>query len=78
MVSETVQVSCVTNGGAKNNQGFKRKHLGSDEHTTACCHDGVSNEIGDIRTSCRDMTANTNYDTQPDGVSVSRVHKEFL
>ncbi|XWS37678.1 hypothetical protein CRYUN_Cryun19dG0065800 [Craigia yunnanensis] len=69
MVSETVQVSCVTNGGAKNNQGFKRKHLGSDEHTTACCHDGVSDEKGDIGTSCQDMTANTNDDTQPDCVS---------
>ena len=78
MVSETVQVSCVTNGGAKNNRGFKRKHLGSDEHTTACCHDGVSDEKGDIGTSSRDMTANTNDDIQPDVVSVSRVHKEFL
>ncbi|XVF53948.1 hypothetical protein PTKIN_Ptkin05aG0141500 [Pterospermum kingtungense] len=69
MVSETIQVSCVTNGEAKNNQGFKRKHFGSDEHTTACCHDRVSDEKGDIGTSGRDITVNINDDTQPDGVS---------
>ncbi|XP_021292116.1 histone deacetylase 15 isoform X1 [Herrania umbratica] len=72
MVSETVQVSCVTNGGDKNNQGFKRKHLGSDENTTTCCHDEMSDDKGDIGTSGRDTTTYINDDTQPDGVSVSR------
>ncbi|XWS60997.1 hypothetical protein CRYUN_Cryun07bG0087700 [Craigia yunnanensis] len=78
MVSETVQVSCVTNGGAKNKQGFKRKHLGSDEHTTASCHDGVSDDKGDIGTSGQDMTANINEETKPEGVSKKvRLPKEL-
>ncbi|XP_022736489.1 histone deacetylase 15 isoform X4 [Durio zibethinus] len=78
MVSETVQVSCLTNGGAKNNQGFKRKHLGSGELTTASCHDGVSDDKGSIGTSSRHMTANINEDTQPDGVSKKvRLPKEL-
>ncbi|XWS48328.1 hypothetical protein CRYUN_Cryun13aG0066100 [Craigia yunnanensis] len=78
MVSETVQVSCVTNGGAKNNQGFKRKHLGSDEHTTATCHDGVFDAKGDIGTSGQDIIANINEETKPDGVSKKvRMPKEL-
>ncbi|TYH98310.1 hypothetical protein ES332_A12G301400v1 [Gossypium tomentosum] len=63
MVSETVQVSCVTNGGTKSNESFKRKHLGSDEHASASRHDS-SDAKGDIGTSDRDMAANINEDTQ--------------
>ncbi|KAL4346488.1 hypothetical protein GQ457_17G026140 [Hibiscus cannabinus] len=68
MVSETVRVSCVTNGGTESNQGFKRKHLGSDEQATASCHNG-SDTKGDIGTSGRDMTSNIDEDTQLDNAS---------
>ncbi|GMI99538.1 histone deacetylase 15 [Hibiscus trionum] len=77
MVSETVQVSCVTNGGTESNQGFKRKHLGSDEHASASCHNG-SDAKGDIGTSGRDLTANVDEDTQLDNASKkARVPKEL-
>ncbi|KAL4378416.1 hypothetical protein GQ457_02G016710 [Hibiscus cannabinus] len=68
MVSETIQVSCVTNGGTESNQGFKRKHLGSDEQVTTSCHNG-SDTKGDIGTSGRDMTSNIDEDTQLDNAS---------
>lgn len=70
MVSETVQVSCVTNGGIKNNESIKRKHLGTDEHASASCHDS-SDAKGDIGASDGDMAANINEDTQADDASVS-------
>ncbi|OMO91968.1 Histone deacetylase superfamily [Corchorus capsularis] len=75
MVSETVQVTCVTNGGAKNNQGIKRKHLGSDKNTTDC--PGEASDVkGEIGTS--DLTSNITDDSQPDGVSKkSRLPKEL-
>ncbi|OMO83040.1 Histone deacetylase superfamily [Corchorus olitorius] len=75
MASETVQVTCVTNGGAKNNQGIKRKHLGSDKNTTDC--PGEASDVkGEIGTS--DLTSNITDDSQPDGVSKkSRLPKEL-
>ncbi|KAG8476232.1 hypothetical protein CXB51_033045 [Gossypium anomalum] len=77
MVSETVQVSCVTNGGTKSNESFKRKHLGSDEHASASRHDS-SDAKGDIGTSDRDMAANINEDTQADDASKKvRLPKEL-
>ncbi|PPR95417.1 hypothetical protein GOBAR_AA25264 [Gossypium barbadense] len=77
MVSETVQVSCVTNGGTKSNESFKRKHLGSDEHASASRHDS-SDAKGDIGTSDRDMAANINEDTQVDDASKKvRLPKEL-
>ncbi|KAE8736481.1 Histone deacetylase 15 [Hibiscus syriacus] len=77
MVSETVQVSCVTNGGTESNQGFKRKHLGSDEHAAASCHNG-SDAKGDIGASDRDLTANVYEDTQLDNASKKvRLPKEL-
>lgn len=77
MVSETVQVSCVTNG-VKNSQGFKRKHVRSYERAMASSHDGMSEDKGDVVTSGRDMTVNTNEDTKPDGVSKKvRLPKEL-
>ncbi|MBA0719008.1 hypothetical protein Goshw_027149 [Gossypium schwendimanii] len=77
MVSETVQVSCVTNGGTKSNESFKRKHLGSDEHASASRHDS-SDAKGDIGTSDRDIAANINEDTQADDASKKvRLPKEL-
>ncbi|KAL4384371.1 hypothetical protein GQ457_15G001390 [Hibiscus cannabinus] len=77
MVSETVQASCVTNGGTESNQGFKRKHLGSDEHASASCHNG-SDAKGDIGTSGLDLTANVDEDTQLDNASKKvRLPKEL-
>lgn len=77
MVSETVQVSCVTNGGTKSNESFKRKHLGSDEHASASRHDS-SDAKGDIGPSDRDLAANINEDTQADDASKKvRLPKEL-
>ncbi|XP_039057543.1 histone deacetylase 15-like, partial [Hibiscus syriacus] len=77
MVSETVRVSCVTNGGTESNQGFKRKHLGSNEHAEASCHNG-SDARGDIGASGRDLTANVDEDTQLDNASKKvRLPKEL-
>nr|KJB52929.1 hypothetical protein B456_008G285500 [Gossypium raimondii] len=77
MVSETVQGSCVTNGGTKSNESFKRKHLGSDEHASASRHDS-SDAKGDIGTSERDIAANINEDTQADDASKKvRLPKEL-
>lgn len=74
MVSETVQVSCVTNGEADNIQSHKKRHLGSDETTIACCYDKMGNDEGDLGKSSREVTDNLNCgDMQLDGVRVRRI-----
>ncbi|XP_039042894.1 histone deacetylase 15-like isoform X2 [Hibiscus syriacus] len=77
MVSEAVQVSCVTNGGTESNQGFKRKHLGSDQQASVSFLNGYDAK-GDIGTSGRDMTAKLDEDTQLDNASKKvRLPKEL-
>ncbi|GKV25093.1 hypothetical protein SLEP1_g34586 [Rubroshorea leprosula] len=79
MVSETVQVSCATNGEADNIQSCKKRHLGSDETTIACCYDKMGNDEGDLGKSSREVTDNLNCgDTQLDGVrKKARLSKEL-
>ncbi|KAL4323675.1 hypothetical protein GQ457_11G031480 [Hibiscus cannabinus] len=77
MASEAVQVNCVMNGEANNNQALKRKHLVSNENIPACYCDVASVDTGDIGTSGRDMFANGIDDRQPDGISKkARLQKE--
>ncbi|KAK8972257.1 hypothetical protein V6N11_058065 [Hibiscus sabdariffa] len=79
MTSEAVQVNCVMNGEANNNQALKRKHLVSNENITACYCDVASVDTGDIGASGRDMFANGIDDRQPDGVSKkARLQKEVM